>query len=146
MHYGCDILWLKSTTKCFFIFYFFLAAKTENDSQESYSQKQSSPSETQEVPVDEAIQKPVDKEKNQSSVPEFAKEHSSGEEQTLPEKNLMEEEKMEVDEKAVDKSDDLTKNDSSEQMDTNSSSASEEKGIHMNINSYYSCFCSSDNW
>ncbi|KAI5097436.1 nucleosome-remodeling factor subunit BPTF isoform X2 [Silurus meridionalis] len=64
-------------------------------------------------------------------IPKTPKEHSSIEEQTLEGEDEQKGEKMEVDEKAVDKSDEINKNESSEKMDTSTSdltSPSEEKG------------------
>ncbi|MCI4385155.1 hypothetical protein PGIGA_G00047100 [Pangasianodon gigas] len=69
-------------------------------------------------------------EKWQNPIPETPKEHSSREEQTLKEEDEKKGEKMEVDEKAVAKSDELNKNEASEKMDTSTpdfSSPSEEK-------------------
>ncbi|KAI5619159.1 nucleosome-remodeling factor subunit BPTF isoform X8, partial [Silurus asotus] len=65
-------------------------------------------------------------------IPETPKEHSSIEEQTLEGEDEQKEEKMEVevDEKAVDKTDEINKNEASEKMDTSTSdltSPSEEK-------------------
>ncbi|KAB5553983.1 hypothetical protein PHYPO_G00044890 [Pangasianodon hypophthalmus] len=69
-------------------------------------------------------------EKCQNPIPETPKEHSSREEQTLKEEDEKKGEKMEVDEKAVAKSDELNKNEASEKMDMSTpdfSSPSEEK-------------------
>ncbi|KAF4092694.1 hypothetical protein AMELA_G00023820 [Ameiurus melas] len=57
-------------------------------------------------------------EKSQNPIPETSKEHSSRDEQTLKEENEQKGEKMEVDEKAVDKGDELNENEASEKMDT----------------------------
>ncbi|XP_072548952.1 nucleosome-remodeling factor subunit BPTF isoform X3 [Salminus brasiliensis] len=104
------------------------AAKIDRENQASFSEKQTSPSESHQV--SNSVQKPADEDKHPNSVPESAKEQLSAEEQTLTEKNEKEEEKMEVDEEAVDKSNNFIKNESCEQMDSsasNSTSPSEEK-------------------
>ncbi|KAL6477040.1 hypothetical protein MHYP_G00155390 [Metynnis hypsauchen] len=104
------------------------AAKTGNENETSHSQKQNSPSEMHEV--SDSIQKPGKEEKQHNSISESTTEPLSADEQTLKEQDEKKEEKMEVDEKAVDKNDHLSKNESSEQMDTiasNSTSPSEEK-------------------
>ncbi|XP_053530358.1 nucleosome-remodeling factor subunit BPTF isoform X4 [Ictalurus punctatus] len=69
-------------------------------------------------------------EKSQNPIPETPKQHSSREEQTLKEEDEQKGEKMEVDEKAVAKSDELNINEASEKMDTSTpdiTGPSEEK-------------------
>uniref|UniRef100_A0AAR2JA20 Bromodomain PHD finger transcription factor n=1 Tax=Pygocentrus nattereri TaxID=42514 RepID=A0AAR2JA20_PYGNA len=94
----------------------------------SLSHKVNSPSEMHDV--SDSIQKPGKEEKQQNSISESTTEPLSAEEHTLKEQGEKKEEKMEVDEKAVDKNDHLYKNESSEQMDaiaSKSTSPSEEK-------------------
>lgn len=89
---------------------FFLAANTGKDSQTSCP------------------------EKSQNPIPETPKQHSFREEQTLKEEDEQKGEKMEVDEKAVAKSDELNINEASEKMDTSTpdiTGPSEEKGNDM---------------
>ncbi|KAI4877537.1 hypothetical protein NFI96_015816 [Prochilodus magdalenae] len=107
------------------------AAKTGSENEASHSQKQSSPSEKHEV--SDSIQKPDEEDEPQNSIPESTTEPSFGEEHTLKEQIETEEEKMDVDEKAVDKNDQLPKNESSEQMDTGASNSTTPREEKVNV-------------
>uniref|UniRef100_A0A4W4GUZ9 Bromodomain PHD finger transcription factor n=1 Tax=Electrophorus electricus TaxID=8005 RepID=A0A4W4GUZ9_ELEEL len=104
------------------------AAKTGKENQASCPQKQNNPSKMQEV--SDSTHNPTDNDKQQNSIPDSPKDHSSGEEQVVKKNNQKEEEKMEVQENTSERQDVLTKNESSEQMDMGASdslSITEEK-------------------
>ncbi|KAK1799264.1 hypothetical protein P4O66_007506 [Electrophorus voltai] len=105
-----------------------ISAKTGKENQASCPQKQNNPSKMQEV--SDSTHNPTDNDKQQNSIPDSPKDHSSGEEQVVKKNNQKEEEKMEVQENTSERQDVLTKNESSEQMDMGASdslSITEEK-------------------